>query len=195
MTHRVTANLWFWQGLRWAPVGPMAAGAAMLATAASDVVIIWIAYAAVLALAWWLHLIADGYYTHRYGMVRLAPGQHRRRDRIKWSAVYPLMIASIVVDLLVKPGVFVTGPVWALAILLYRRSTGGGRRHYFAAAAALAALAPLPALGLVDAGAPALVVWLAVTGVLYPACGVLDHLELARRFPPVAEPEPASTSL
>ena len=33
--------------------------------------------------------------------------------------------------------------------------------------------------------------WLAVMGVLYLLCGVLDHLELARRFPPVAEPEPA----
>ncbi len=33
--------------------------------------------------------------------------------------------------------------------------------------------------------------WLAVTAVLYLMCGVLDRLELARRSPPVAEPEPA----
>jgi hypothetical protein len=80
------------------------------------------------------------------------------------------------------------------ANLFYRRSTGGGRRHYFAAAAALATLAPLPLLGLVDAGRPAALVWLAVTGLLYPICGVLDHLELVRRFPPVVEAEPAGSS-
>src|SRR5262249_32049691 len=130
--------------------------------------------------------VADGYYLRRYGVVRLALGQHRRRDQIKWLAIYPLMLASLVVDLLAKPAVFITGPVWALAVLLYRRSTGGGRRHSLAAAAVLAALAPLPVLRVVDAGAPTVVVWLAVTGGLYLVCGVLDHLELARRLPPVA---------
>jgi hypothetical protein len=77
-----------------------------------------------------------------------------------------------------------------VAILLYRHSTGGGRVHYFAAAALLAAMAPLPALGLVEAGGPIMVLWLALIGVLYVVCGVLDHLELARRFPPIADFEP-----
>ena len=191
MVRQVTANLWFWQGLRWAPVGPLAAGAAVVASVGPADMVVWAGYAAALVLAWWLYRAADGYYTRRYGVVRLMIGQHRRRDRIKWLAVYPLMLASLVVDLLAKPAVFVTGPVWAVAILLYRRTTGGGRRHYFAAAAVLAALAPLPVLGAVDAGTPIVVVWLIVTGGLYLVCGVLDHRELARRLPPVAEPTPA----
>lgn len=99
------------------------------------------------------------------------------------------MLASTVVDMLAKPAVFVTGLVWAAAILLYRRSTGGGRRHYFAAATVVAALAPLPALGVVDAGSPMMTLWLALMGLLYVVCGVLDHMKLARRFPPVVAPE------
>jgi hypothetical protein len=64
----------------------------------------------------WLHRIADDYYPRRYGVVRLALSHHRRRDQVKWLVVYPLMLASIVVDLLAKPEVFITGPVWAVAI-------------------------------------------------------------------------------
>jgi hypothetical protein len=185
-TRRVTANLWFWQGLRWAPVGPVAAGAAVLASVADGE--LFLAVSAVgLLLAWWAYKRADAYYIRRYGVVRLKLGQHRRRERIKWFAVYPAMLASLIVDIVVRPPVFVTGPVWAAAILLYRHSTGGGRTHYFAAGALLAALAPLPVLGLVEAGDPIMVLWLALTGVLYAVCGVLDHLELARRFPSVAE--------
>ncbi|HEU4426190.1 MAG TPA: hypothetical protein VFR67_26935 [Pilimelia sp.] len=190
MTRQVTANLWFWQGLRWAPVGPLAAAATILASAGSGVVL-WAGYAAMLALAWLLYRSADRYYVRRYGVVRLALSQHRHRDRIKWLAVYPAMLAAIVVDMLAKPAVFLTGLVWAVAILLYRRATGGGRRHYIAAAAVLAAFAPLPALGVVDAGAPVMTLWLVVMAVLYLVCGLLDHVELARRFPPVAEVEPA----
>ncbi|HEY3033799.1 MAG TPA: hypothetical protein VGJ54_03975 [Streptosporangiaceae bacterium] len=192
MTRQVTANLWFWQGLRWAPAGPLAAAAAIVAWASPSGALVWAGYAVACGLAWQLYRIADGYYGRRYGEVTLRPGQHRHRGRVKWLAVYPAMLASIVVDMLVMPPVFVTGPVWAGAILLYRRSTGGGRRHYYAAAALLAGLAPLPALGLVEAGAPMVALWVSVTGVLYLVCGVLDHLELARRFPPVIEAEPAA---
>jgi hypothetical protein len=191
MMRQVTANLWFWQSLRWAPAGPLAAGVTILASTGFGAGVVWAGCAALSALAWWLYGIADRYYARRYGTVRLALGQHRRRDQFKWLAVYPAMLAAIVVDMLARPPVFITGPVWALAILLYRRSTGGGRRHYLVAAAALAAFAPLPALRVVDAGAPLMTLWLAVMGVLYLVCAVLDHMELARRFPSVAEPEPA----
>jgi hypothetical protein len=194
MVRQVTANLWFWQGLRWAPVGPLVAGATILASAGSNPAVAWTGLAAMVALAWWLYRIADRYYVRRYGVVRLALGQHRFRDQIKWLAVYPAMAASIVVDMLAKPPVFVTGAVWAAAVLLYRRSTGGGRRHYLVAAAVLVALVPLPALGVVEPGKDALTLWLVVVAILYVACGVLDHVELARRFPPVSDAERADTA-
>lgn len=83
----MTANLWFWQGLRWAPVGPLAAGAVALPSVETEPAVVWAGYAAMLALAWWLYRTVDRYYARRYGTVRLALGQHRRRDQVKWLAV------------------------------------------------------------------------------------------------------------
>ena len=50
---------------------------------------------------------------------------------------------------------------------------------------AAAVLASLPAPRLVPADEPITVVRIALPGLLYAVCGVLDHLDLARRFPPV----------
>src|SRR5213080_3588542 len=97
MTRRVTANLWFWQGLRWAPMGALATGAALFVASAPEPAVGWACYVAALALGWWLYRLADAYYVRRYGVVRLALGQHRRRDQVKWLAVYPAMVAAIVV--------------------------------------------------------------------------------------------------
>jgi len=75
----------------------------------------------------------------------------------------------------------VTGLTSAAALLLYRAGTGGGRRHYVVAAALVAAMAPLPALGLGDDKGTLVLVWIGLVGLLFPVLGLLDHRELARR--------------
>ena len=98
------------------------------------------------------------------------------------------MTASIFIDILLAPKVFISGAVWAAALLAYRASTGGGRPHYFVGAALLAALTPLPLAGVVAAGRPMVVLWAVMVGLLYLVLGSLDHLELVRRFPMHEEP-------
>jgi len=180
---QVTANVWFWQGLRWAPGGLIFLLAAATPLLPDSTIVTWLAWTGALALWWFLYQRADRYYASRFGTVVGRTGQHRRRDRIKWFVVYPAMAASVLVDLLAAPTVFLSGVVWAAALLAYRSSTGGGRPHYFVGAALLAALTPLPALGVIDSAAPIVELWALVVGVLYLVLGTLDHLELARRFP------------
>jgi len=98
------------------------------------------------------------------------------------------MTAAIFVDILVAPKVFISGIIWAGALLAYRASTGGGRPHYFVGAALLATLTPLPLAGVVEPGRPMVVLWATVVGILYLVLGSLDHLELVRRFPMRDEP-------
>jgi hypothetical protein len=186
---RVTANVWFWQGLRWAPGGLVFLVVALTSLLPrSWTPLVWLCWTGVFALWWYLYRLADRYYAHRFGVVVGRAGQHRRRDLVKWLAVYPLMAASIFIDLLAAPKVFVSGVVWAAALLAYRASTGGGRPHYFLGAALLAALTPLPTLGVLDNGRPMVVLWAVVVGSLYLVLGALDHRELARRFPLRDEP-------
>ncbi len=181
---RVTANVWFWQELRWAPGGLVLLIVAMTALLpAGWTLIVWLSWTGTLALWWYLYRMADRYYAHRFGVVVALAGQHRRRERIKWFVAYPAVAVSIFVDLLVAPKIFVSGVVWAAALLAYRASTGGGRPHYVVAAILLAALTPLPALGVLDNGRPMVILWAIVVGTLYLVLGALDHLELARRFP------------
>jgi hypothetical protein len=184
MARRVTANVWFWQGLRWAPGGLVFFVVALTALLPDEWNLVrWLAWAGAYALWWYLYRLADQYYRRRFGVVVGLAGLHRRRTLVKWFMVYPAMAASIAVDLLVAPKVFVSGLVWAAALVLYRASTGGGRPHYFVAAATLAALTPLPTVGLLANGRPMVVLWAVVVGVLYPVLGILDHRELVRRFP------------
>ena len=186
---RVTANVWFWQGLRWAPGGLVFLLAAAMSWLPADwSLLVWLAWTGVLALWWHLYRLADRYYARRFGVVVGLAGQHRRRDLIKWFVVYPIMAASILADLLVAPKIFLSGLTWAAALLAYRASTGGGRRHYFVGAVLLVALSPLPTLGVLDNGRPMVVLWAIAVGTLYLALGVLDHMELARRFPLRDEP-------
>jgi hypothetical protein len=183
-SRRITANVWFWQGLRWAPGGLVFLLAPLTALLPDDwTLLVWLSWTGVLALWWYLYRLADRYYARRFGVVIGLAGQHRRRDLIKWFAVYPVMAASVFIDLLASPKIFLSGAVWATALLLYRASTGGGRPHYFVGALLLAALTPLPALGVVDNGRPMIVLWATLVGGLYLTLGTLDHLELARRFP------------
>lgn len=180
----ITENIWFWQGLRVAPLSlvflatgvvlgldkpdsPLARGAVVAATAVSLVLIAW----------------AGTYYRRAYGHVSGVAGLHERRSRIKWSLVYPAMFASLIVDFVFALPIFVTGVVWALSLLLYRASTGGGRQHYYVIAAALFVLtfAPLyPGFRGVELAA----VFFYALAACYGVAGVLDDLELRRHFAP-----------
>jgi len=184
IARRVTANAWFWQGLRWAPGGLVFLLVAMTPLLPADQTLLqWECWTGAFALWWFLYRVADRYYARRFGVVVGLAGQHRRRDRIKWFVVYPMMAASIFVDMLAAPRIFLSGLVWAAALLAYRSSTGGGRPHYFVGAALLTALTPLPALNVLRNGPPMVILWAVVVGMLYLVLGTLDHLELTRRFP------------
>jgi len=180
---QVTANVWFWQGLRWAPGGLVFLMVALTPVLMNDSLAVWLSWTGAFALWVYLYRLADRYYARRFGVVVALVGAHRRRERVKWLVAYPAMTASIFVDLLVAPKLFLSGLVWAAALLAYRASTGGGRPHYFVGAALLAALTPLPAWGELSNGRPMVVLWATVVGLLYLIMGGLDHLELTRRFP------------
>ena len=180
---QVTANVWFWQGLRWAPGGLVFLMVALTPAIMNDSLAVWLSWTGAFALWVYLYRLADRYYARRFGVVVGLVGAHRRRERVKWLVAYPAMTASIFVDLLVAPKLFLSGLVWAAALLAYRASTGGGRPHYFVGAALLAALTPLPAWGVLSNGRPMVVLWATVVGLLYLIMGGLDHLELTRRFP------------
>ena len=183
MTRRVTANFWFWQGLRWAPGGMVFLLIAATSQLSADWALLrWLCWTGVLAMWWYLYRLADQYYAHRFGIVVGLTGQYRRRDLIKWLVVYPAMTASIFVDLLVAPKVF-----------LLRADLGGGstrvpgldRRR--PKALLLRRSRPRLAHAASHFGRPGhtddrwlLTLWAVVVGLLDLAMGTLDHLELAR---------------
>src|SRR5688500_13717199 len=96
----VTANFFFWQGLRWVPLG----AALLLFT--------WRTLPSFpLSAFWrdampWLALgggfaasaLAGSYYARRYGQVHALPGLHARRTALKWGLVYPAMALALIVD-------------------------------------------------------------------------------------------------
>jgi len=182
--HDVTANFFFWQGLRWVPPG-----AALVVFAWSNLpsfplptvwrdAIPWIALTAGLAASW----LIGAYYAHSYGHVRSLPGMYARRDALKWGVVYPAMALALIVDGLLKPPIIVSGLVFAAGMEAYRRSTGGGRRHYILASVLFAAAAFAPILGIVQPGQDVLTLVIGSLGGVYMIGGVLDHLELRRIF-------------
>ena len=130
-----------------------------------------------------------GYYDRSFGVVRGIRNRHERRDAIKWWVAYPAMAASVAVDGLVQPPLFVSGLVWGAATVAFWASTGRGRKHYLAIAAVLFGLAWVPLLGLVDVGKPMLCLFTGVLGGAYILAGVLDHLELVRLLRPVRNGE------
>jgi len=111
------ANLYFWQGLRWATGGLVVLGLPAL---------FFLPYSVPLALACWVAILA-----------------------LWW--------------------------------FLYRRADRHYVRHYVVAAALMAAMAPLPALGLGDDKGTLVLVWIGLVGLLFPTLGLLDHRELAHR--------------
>lgn len=187
--HNVTANYFFWQGLRWVP-----AGLALL--------VLGLSYE-----SWWpfsgawkdgfmlLVLLAalvisntiGSYYVRSFGNVRGIPGMHARRETLKWLVFYPLMGLSLVIDGLFKPIVFVSGFVWAAGLLAYWFSTGRGRRHYLVATAIFFLLTFVPTGGLVTPGPDMLQFFLIVLGLVFVVGGILDHFELVRLLKPISE--------
>src|SRR5690242_18777727 len=88
----VTDNFFFWQGLRWIPVG-----AAMIACAAVSSPRLafppaqrgWIAALSFAAALWLSTTVLGGYYARHFGRVRGDPSRHALRTSVKWLVVYP----------------------------------------------------------------------------------------------------------
>jgi hypothetical protein len=176
----VTANFFFWQGLRWVPPG-----AALLLFAWSTLpdfplaapwrdAIPWIALLGGLAASGAI----GAYYDRAYGQVHALPGLHTRRTALKWGLVYPAIALALVVDGLLTPQVSVSALVFAAAIEAYRRSTGGGRQHYLLAAVLCAAATFAPLLGVVEPGREVLAMVIGGLGGIYVIGGLLDHRAL-----------------
>ena len=184
---QVTENYFFWQGLRWIPPGFLLVAAGLswsdgwpLTGVASDAVLLAVIVIGVLAST-----VIGRHYRRVFGQVQGIPGQHQRRNTIKWALVYPAMAASLVIDGLFEPQFFISGLVWGASVTAYWWSTGRGRPHYLIAAAILFAFAFLPVAGLVAAGRPILSFFFVVMGGIYIVGGVLDHLELRKVLPPI----------
>lgn len=181
----VTANFFFWQGLRWIPLGVALLVAAWSSSHSSPVPESWRStlFIATMTVALVVSAMIGRWYGRSFGRVRGIPGQHARRTRTKWLVVYPALVVALLVDMIAKPPVLVTGITFAAAIEAYRRSTGGGRRHYIIASIAFAALTFAPTLRLATPGVNALNLLVALLGVCYTIGGLLDHRELKRLFP------------
>jgi len=183
----VTANFFFWQGLRWVPLGIALLVVAWSHGRSSPVPKSWELplFIATMMVAFAVSAAVGRWYARSFGRVRGIPGQHARRTRTKWLIVYPALVIALTVDAFAKPSVLVSGIAFAAAIEAYRRSTGGGRHHYIVASIAFAALTFAPALGLVTPGPSALTLLIALLGAAYAIGGLLDHRELKRVFPDV----------
>ena len=173
----VTDNFFFWQGLRFIALGPVVMVAALANMPAGHerigkAVLIACVIAAIFASS-----LVGRRYRRDFGSVRPLPGAHATRSRVKWLLVYPLMFGALALDLLWPQPIFVSGPVWAAGLLLYRLSTGGGRFHYVALAAALAALVIAPAAAELTSRQVMTVMFL-ILGAGFTTCAWLDDREM-----------------
>ena len=185
----ITSNFFFWQGLRWVPMGAALLVVAWTYGASAAIPETWrlpLLLAAMLG-ATALSVVVGRWYDRSFGRVRGIPGQHARRTRTKWLVVYPLVSIALVLDSLLKMPVLLSAIAFAVAIEAYRRSTGGGRPHYIVASAVFMVVTFTPMLGLATRGAGAINFLLGVLGATYVIGGVLDHLELKRLFPEVRD--------
>lgn len=174
----VTDNFFFWQGRRFIALGPVLIVAGFIASPGVDERLAKGLLIAVLAVG----LIVSAYIGRRYraefGSVRPIPGAHALRSRIKWLLVYPAMFASLMLDSYVPSlPVFLSGFVWAVGLVLYRKSTGGGRVHYLTLAACLAGLGLVP-LATAITSRDMVPVMMLVLGVGYTAAVLLDDDEM-----------------
>jgi hypothetical protein len=185
----VTSNYFFWQGLRWVPLGVVIMALGLkdtswwpFAEAWEDVFIVTL-----VALVIAVSPLIGRYYRRTFGHVIDDLDAHQRRENTKWFLVYPLMISSLVIDMVFKPAFFVTGPVWSGGILAYWWSTGRGRPHYVIASLCMLVLGPIQWLGFVEPGKQMFSVFGLVLGAIYIVGGMLDHRELCRILKPVKE--------
>jgi hypothetical protein len=186
----VTANYFFWQGLRWVPMGVVLCvmAAALTGDWVPGVLRDWGIWPLLVTALWLSTSVLGRYYRRNFGDVRADADQHARRTSIKWLVIYPAMMASMVVDMKLTLPLLLSGLVWGASIELYRRSTGGGRFHYAVAAVLLGALGLLPLAGAGLTGRSGMTLLIGVVGVVYIVGGLLDHRALVRilRAPPSA---------
>jgi hypothetical protein len=166
-------HLWYWQGLRWAPGGVLLLATAVALTVPMPVSARWAGWLLATVVAARLHGIAGDYYARTFP--HLKPGA-RTGGGLAASAGLAL---ALVADTQWTPPILVTAVVGASVLLAYGVATGGGRPHHVVGMAGLMALAPLPALGIVETARSRVLLCLVACGVLYPVMAVLDHRELA----------------
>jgi hypothetical protein len=184
---RVTSNYFFWQGLRWVPIGVVVMALGLRRTNWSPIADAWedLLLLCLIVLVTVLSPLIGVYYRRSFGDVRDDPDAHQRREMMKWLLVYPLMILSLVIDIKFRPAFFVTGPVWCSGILAYWLSTGRGRPHYLIASMSMLGLSALQWFGFVERGKQMFSVFALVLGAIYIIGGLLDHRELCRILRPV----------
>ena len=175
----VTDNFFFWQGRRFIALGPVLIVAGFIANARLDERLSKGLLIATVALALIVSVHVGRRYRAEFGSVRPIPGAHALRSRIKWLLVYPAMFASLLLDSLYSASlpVFLSGFVWAVGLVLYRKSTGGGRVHYLTLAACLAGLGLVP-LATAITGRDMVAVMMLVLGAGYTAAVLLDDDEM-----------------
>jgi hypothetical protein len=179
----VTANYFFWQGLRWVPMGLalLATGAAFIARdALPRAVREWGPLLLILIALWLSTSVLGRYYRRTFGQVRADPEQHRRRTSIKWFVVYPAIVVSMIVDMKLTVPIVLSGIAWAAGIEAFRQSTGGQRWHYTVASVVLCVVALLPLAGVIPTGKDGMSILIAAVGLVYVVGGVLDHQALVR---------------
>jgi hypothetical protein len=184
LLRRITRDLWYWQGLRFAPMAIVGfIAAATFAPWWPE----WVpeegALIAGLIVALVMYRAADRYYARTMGRVAPDLSLTKGRSAVKWFAVYPAMGAALLIDGLASPPLLVSGAVWAGALVLYWWSTGRGREHYLVLAALTALLTFLPVADPALAGKGAFPVFYAWFGLVYLIAGVLDHVALTRALP------------
>jgi hypothetical protein len=188
--HEVTDNFFFWQGLRWIPMGAAMLGYAAVSSPRVPIpspLREWMALP-IFAVAIWLSSSVLGrYYARHFGRVRGDPSRHTLRTSVKWLVVYPVIAVALFIDAKFAPPVIVSALALAAGIEAYRQSTGGGREHYIVAAIGLVVFSMLPVLGIVSTGKSILTPLIGVIGLIYIVGGVLDHRELVRILTPVPE--------
>jgi hypothetical protein len=182
----VTANFFFWQGLRWVPMGAALIVFALVPYTKRAIGDPWSSVLSwgVMIVALWLSTTVLGrYYERAYGRVQGIPGQHARRNTVKWLIVYPAMFAAMILDWKLNLPFLMSGAVYGAGIEAYRRSTGGGRLHYAVGAALFGLLSLVPTIGIASSR-QLLVPMLGALGALYVIGGVLDHRELVKILGP-----------
>jgi hypothetical protein len=181
--HAVTDNFFFWQGLRWVPMGialMVSALSMMPGVPIPKGIRPWVGLPFIVVALWLSTSVLGRYYARHFGRVRMDLSRHKTRTSVKWFVVYPSMIAGMILDARFHPPVLVSALAFAAAVEAYRESTGGGRIHYALAAVGFVAFSLLPLFGALTNGIGAVGDVVLLTGMVYVVGGVLDHREMVR---------------